>query len=185
MPSEATNLSSGAYTGLLLRTRFATTATRMLRKRTWPTSRSSLMKFAVACTSIDDGATGITIDCVRASKILQQQARRPGRCVDDELARLARYHAPAIGEPCPADAGREVGAVDLARVAAALREPVQAGALRVEVGDRRRDVASREVAGEIRGDRALADAALGVDHQRRVHRHLAASLRLERAGRLR
>ena len=113
-------------------------------------------------------------DRLRArQEILQQQARRPRRRIDDELARLARYHAPAIREPA-ADAAREVGAVDLARFAAALREPVQARALRIEVGDRRRDVASREVAGEIRRDRALADAALGVDHQRRVHRHLAA-----------
>ena len=69
-----------------LRTRFATTATRMLRNRTCPTSSSSLMKFAVACTSIDDGATGIRIDCVRAKRVLQQQATRPGRCVDDAAA---------------------------------------------------------------------------------------------------
>ena len=125
-------------------------------------------------------------DRLRArQQILKQQARRPGGRVDDELARVARYHAPAVREPCPADARRKIGAVDLARVAAALREPVQAGALGVEVGNRRRDVASREVAGEIRGDRALADATLGVDHQRRVHRHLAASLRLEKASRAR
>ena len=76
MPSEATNFSSGAYTGLLLRTRFAMTATRMLRNRTWPTSSSSLMKFAVACTSIDDGATGIKIDCVRARRSCS--SNRPG-----------------------------------------------------------------------------------------------------------
>ena len=51
---------------MLLRTRLATTATRMLRKRTWPTSSNSLMTFAGACTSIDDVAVGAMRSCYDA-----------------------------------------------------------------------------------------------------------------------
>ncbi len=50
-------------------------------------------------------------------------------------------------------------------------EPIQARALRIVVCDGRRYVAGREEAGEVRGDRRLTNAALRVDHQRRVHAH--------------
>jgi hypothetical protein len=107
---------------------------------------------------------------------LQQQPRRSRRRIDDELARLAR-NQPAAVRKAGTDAARQIGAENPAHLAAALGEPIQARTLRVEIGDRRGHVAGREKAGEVRGDRALADATLRVDHQCRIHRHLAASLR--------
>ena len=56
-------------------------------------------------------------DRLRArQEVLQQQPPRPGRGVDDELPCVARYQPAAVRE-AGAEARRQIGAVDLARVA--------------------------------------------------------------------
>src|SRR6185369_4944196 len=71
-------------------------------------------------------------------QVLQQQARRSSRRVQDQLAR-GKWDLTAAVLQREARARREVRAVDNRQVGGALREPVQARALRIVIGDGRWD----------------------------------------------
>ncbi len=120
--------------------------------------------------SIDDGATGITIDCVRASRSWSSRRDGPAGasmiscCVSRGIWRRATDH------PAPLRGARSAPWI-FRGLGRAQAQPVQARALRVVVRNGRGYVTGREEAREVGGDRGLANAALRVDHQRRVHAH--------------
>jgi len=108
-------------------------------------------------------------DGVRASKhLLHEQPRGSRRRVDDELPGLAR-HEPAEAPEAGALSRRGVSTVDMRRLGRALLDPAQARALRVVIHDGRRHAVGGEITGEVGRDGSLADAALGIHYDGRIH----------------